>query len=719
MTVLLLLSVLLSTYLIAANQNKENIVIYNREAVITALLYNAFLCWLYAEGASLFDAINSHTASIYWCTIVLIQTLLWFRIRNKVSLKNQAEHFVETTKNLRTNSKIISGFVVFLILFPLFIQAVTVPPNNYDSHYYHLHRILAWINYSNLDFFPTQHIQQLYHNVFAEYMVLNVYLLTGSDQFVNLIQYFAGTGSIIATTLLARQLGMNRQGQFLTAIILITLPIGIFEMTSTQVDYIATFFFISFLYFGFKLISGYSLSTMLAMAGSLGFAAFTKYPTLFYALPFCIYFGIQYLIRYRIKKSIWILSCILLCFAIIFTPFWQRNYSTFQNVLSPDESSVFLTEKLPAEKFGLRYSISGFLKNSSLHFGLPVAAYNTMIEDAIRQIHTLIKVDINEPGLFQDAFLVRYSVHEDTVPNTLHFYSIALLSLSLLFIRGNSRIKLFWTLGLIGFVLFSSILKFQLWSTRTHLPFMAMGTLLIAFSLQSFNRTIRNLLVLLFLLSSQFYVFGNPSKAMLPLAYYGKKVMGHLPVNLCLPSSDRAKYFQPVAANYYDLSIGDDYGCYPLKSIPGYSERIKIINAFDQLGYYENIKKTIFEIPRDEAYFLSQKSRYENYSPFFPYITDEQPHIGLITNKGDGAYFYQAALKAATGNSATIDYIYFRKEFSTLKNYQKAFCYTYILSDDQELALGLIPNEQIDQLYLTQELVLIKLKSALCRKYEY
>lgn len=63
MTVLLLLSVLLSTYLIAANQNKENIVIYNREAVVTALLYNAFLCWLYAEGASLFDVINSHTAS--------------------------------------------------------------------------------------------------------------------------------------------------------------------------------------------------------------------------------------------------------------------------------------------------------------------------------------------------------------------------------------------------------------------------------------------------------------------------------------------------------------------------------------------------------------------------------------------------------------------------------------------------------------------------------
>jgi len=719
MTVLLLLSVLLSTYLITANQNKENIVIYNREAVVTALLYNAFLCWLYAEGASLFDVINSHTASIYWCTIVLVQTLLWFRIRNKVSFKNQVEHFVETTKNLSTNEKIISSFVVLFILLPLFIQAVIVPPNNYDSHYYHLHRILAWINYSNLDFFPTQHIQQLYHNVFAEYMVLNVYLLTGSDQFVNLIQYFAGTGTIIATTLLARQLGMNRQGQFLTAIILITLPIGIFEMTSTQVDYIATFFFISFLYFGFKLISGYSLYTLLAMAGSLGFAAFTKYPTLFYALPFCIYFGIQYLIKYRIKKSIWILSCILLCFAIIFTPFWQRNYSTFQNVLSPDESSVFLTEKLPAEKFGLRYSISGFLKNSSLHFGLPVAAYNTTIEDAIRQIHTLIRVDINEPGLFQDAFMVRYSVHEDTVPNTLHFYSIALLSLSLLFIRGSSRIKLFWILGLIGFVLFSSILKFQLWSTRTHLPFMAMGTLLIAFSLQSFNRTIRNLVVLLFLLSSQFYVFGNPNKPLLPLAYYGKKVMGHLPVNLCLPSSDRAKDFQPVAGSYYDFSIADDYGCYPLKSIPGYSERIKIINAFDQLGYYENIKKTIFEIPRDEAYFLSQKSRYVNYSPFFPYITENQPPIGLITNKGDGAYFYQAALKAATGSNATIDYIYFRKEFSTLKNYQKAFCYTYILSDDQELALGLIPNDQIDQLYQTQELVLIKLKSELCQKYEY
>ncbi len=729
MVALLLLSVFLSVCFIAAIQYKGKPVICSREVFIAALLLNAFLCWLYAEGASLFHAIHNYTALIFWSCVVLVQSLLCFRICKKHGLRFRDFKSGIKVESWSRSEKSVVVFVVLGILLPLLILAIVVPPNNYDSHYYHLHRILAWTQNGNLDFFPTQHIQQLYHNVFAEYIILNVYLLTGSDQFINLVQYLAGIGTIMAITLLARQLGMNRRGQFLTAVILVTLPIGIFEMTSTQVDYIATFFFVSFLYFGYKLLSAYHPVTVICMAASLSFAAFTKYPALFYALPFCIYFGIQFLIRYKIKRSVRILSCILLCFVFIFTPFWQRNYSLFGHVLSPKESSVFFAEKLPAEKFGFKYTLSGFIKNSSLHFGLPFSAINTQLEEQIGHLHHLINVGINEPGLYQDPFMVRYSVHEDTVPNTLHFYCIAILSLFLLFKKensrnggsrnGDSRLKVFWLLAVIGFMIFSSMLKFQLWSTRTHLPFLAMGSILIAFSIQSFSRFFQTSIILVFLISSQFYVLGNPSKPILPVPYYGKILTGHLPVSLCIPAPFHLEDYRAVSDQYYDFTTSDGFGCYPIKGSPDYGERVKINTAIDNLGYYDAIKKTIFDIPRHEAYFMSQKGRFLNYSPFFRHITEEHPHIGLITGKADGAYFYQVSLKAATGITARIDYIYFRKEFSTLRNYQKPFCYSYILSDDTELAKELIPENQIDQLYQTEQLALIRLKTPMCNKYEY
>jgi hypothetical protein len=63
----------------------------------------------------------------------------------------------------------------------------------------------------------------------AEYAIMHFNLLWGSDRFVNFVEFFAMLGSIVGTSLIARQLGAGRRGQALAAIIAATIPEGVLE----------------------------------------------------------------------------------------------------------------------------------------------------------------------------------------------------------------------------------------------------------------------------------------------------------------------------------------------------------------------------------------------------------------------------------------------------------------------------------------------------------
>jgi hypothetical protein len=714
---LLVFSVILLFVLFYLTSARSGFYTNIRVSLILSLIVNAAIIFLYNEAFSAFDGISMRSATLFWLAenLLIGGAIYFLHAKGRISLGGLSSlKALFRLKGVGKTGSIILLVSLVVYILPLLFLALYSPPNNFDSHSYHLNRMLFWINNGNLDHYPTQHIQQLYLNVFAEYLMLDNYLLTGSDQNTGLIQFGAMIGSLAGISLVASKFGMKEKGQLLAAIFLLTLPIGIFESTSTQVDYVACFFFIAYIYFGYDLIEKKPMLSLMGLALSLAFGGSSKYTIFIFALPFTVYFAVRILAKYRIGYALKVLCVAATVLVLTFSAFFYRNYQLFGNMMSPPKENRFYSEAIPVEKYSIRYTLSGIVKNAGLNIGLPNTGINFFMDAKIRQLHDWMGVDIDDLGLRLDPFSVRYSVHEDMVPNTIHFWIIVLAGILLLFFPGRSKIKWFWTLSVLGFVLFCTLLKFQLWSTRTQMPFFAMGAVMVAYVYTELLHWKTAILVSPLLLMSSVFVFGNPNKALVPISLVTRKALAHIPVAICETDSAQGKKFKNYLSDYYNFP--GENGCHTLKKWPEYADRQKAFALLEDVGYYDDDRlSTVFNMSREKAYFLSHTDNYLNFKPLLGHIA-ENKNVGLFFVHEWGFYHYWAAMDMQLEKPGKMDYIRFKKEFMVLKNAQKEFCYDYILADDLDLLKKHIPKENIDKIYRTRIFALVKLKKSGCEK---
>ncbi|MCF2443520.1 glycosyltransferase family 39 protein [Dyadobacter sp. CY345] len=599
-----------------------------------------------------------------------------------------------------------------LYVVPLVLLIAIVPPNNFDAHSYHLSRIIEWLGNGNVDHFPTRHIQQLYHNIFGEYLVMHTFLLAGSDGFAGFVQFFASIGSIFGVSLLAKKLGASTRAQTLCAILLLTLPIGILESTTVQVDYVACFFFISFIYFGHDAIEFPRAETLVAMALSLAFGAFSKYTILMYALPFSIYFGITFFRKLGFTQTIKILGLFTLILTLVFLPFMSRNYQFFGNVLSPVEGYGLEVEKLSVEDFSLLATISGIIKNLSLHLGLPFNNYNVYLEKLITTAHGIIGFNVNDQRYGMDIFTVRFDVHEDMVPNNIHFIILTTSFIALFFASRATRLKWLAFCAFIGFVIFCTMMVFQLWSTRTHMPFFAMGCVVSGILFERLLKSNTVYLSVFLIIASLGYVMGNPSKPLLPLKYYSKKFLNYIPVAICPENEQQEQGVKLRLGSFYETNANES-NCFVLKTNPKENDRQAIFKTLDSLGYYNDEKyETVFELSKEKMYFLSHPGDYENFKEIIPILENVKGNVGILFEKGNGFYHYWAVAQPAKANFGQMKYIGYRPRYAQLENAKKEFNYSYVLGDNPKLLSSCYAKRLIDTVYHSKSFYLAKLKVA-------
>ena len=130
-----------------------------------------------------------------------------------------------------------------------FLTALIYPPNTPDSMSYHMPRVMHWIQNQNVDFYPTSTTRQLYVSPFSEYVILHLQLIVNGDRLANLVQWFSMFGSLIGVSLIARELGGNTKSQIFSALFCATIPMGILQSTSTQTDYVVSFWIVILVYF--------------------------------------------------------------------------------------------------------------------------------------------------------------------------------------------------------------------------------------------------------------------------------------------------------------------------------------------------------------------------------------------------------------------------------------------------------------------------------------
>jgi len=205
-------------------------------AILLGGLVWSFAVALGTEVLSFMSAIDFGSVLAAWVLGTAILLFLLSRLLTFRAIPAQAPlPAIAPTERMVTVVLVIFGALTLLI-------ALVGPPNNWDSQTYHLARIEHWIQNRSLAFYPSAIKRQLAMPYFAETVVLQFRILSGTDRLDNLVQWLAGAGSVIAVGQIALLLGATPPGVALARLTAAALPIGILQSTSTQNDLVVTFF---------------------------------------------------------------------------------------------------------------------------------------------------------------------------------------------------------------------------------------------------------------------------------------------------------------------------------------------------------------------------------------------------------------------------------------------------------------------------------------------
>ena len=367
----------------------------------------------------------------------LVVGILFYFVYKK-NIKFSLIRFTIFNESIELKYKIILCFLFIIILVPLLLLAVFIPPNNWDSMAYHLPRIQHWLQNGNIYPYPTNITRQIATSPLSEYIILNLQLLSSSDFFANLVQYIALINIIFLASLVLKSFQINYKGQIFTIVAICSLPMALFQSTTTQTDLLASFFFLCFVYYLIKLNQPASANNaktiIILIAISLSLGILTKYTVALFAFPLIIY---QLIIFIKAKKILEIKLSIIYLFVIHFfvlAPFLFRNYY-FLGTLTGD--NIFESSMSNAS-LNFRNMASNSIKHIIDFISIPINSYNEILTFISNKLHTLIGVSVDEPGnnWSGSKFIVNNYLNEDTAGSLIHFLFI-ILSFSFIYKSKN------------------------------------------------------------------------------------------------------------------------------------------------------------------------------------------------------------------------------------------------------------------------------------------
>lgn len=435
-----------------------------QEFLVKLWIVYIFFSLLSTEVFSKFNIINRESVVIYHILFTL--GLLVFIKARKLNIT-----FLPI-KKINKSYLIVVILSLLMIIIPLFLIAVYYPPNNWDSMTYHMARVMHWIQNKNVAFYPTNNDRQLYSGPVAEYIILNWMLLINSDLFSNLVQYLSMLGSIFVSTLIVKMFSKDRLAQLLAGILMITIPMGIMQSTTTQNDFVTAFFLINLIYFGLKLArakTSLSLnSDIMFFSVTFALGMLTKNTFIIFAAPFTAYFMFKIFITKR-KILIKLTLTVVTIYLMVNIPQLYRNSVYYGSPLGQTKDVNLLKNQSP----DLKYVLSNLIRNTAMNLGLPNQKYNNAVDNVVYTLHKSLGISSNDPV---NTFLsIKYKtlslVHEDVAGNFIMILLFFVTGVIVFISKKTKPIRPYYYCLTAGWLLFSIVLKWQPWGTRLQLPF--------------------------------------------------------------------------------------------------------------------------------------------------------------------------------------------------------------------------------------------------------
>ncbi|NIM92265.1 MAG: phospholipid carrier-dependent glycosyltransferase [Anaerolineales bacterium] len=514
MLVILPVIAFVTLWLLWANFDRDSS--WRQSALRSAILCGVFGI-LSAEILSLVSGITPLGLGLSWSFLILVAIYALRKQHLKTgSIQLPTIRFPQSW----FDRVLIVGILVIIIITG--VLGLLSPPQSVDSLHYHMSRIAHWAQERSIWHFATGIRVENSLTPGAEILMLHPYVLSQSDYLVNSVQWMAMILSVIGASLIAKQLGGNRKAEIISAVFVVSLPMGIAQASNTLNDYVAAFWVICATSEALNLIRRRTDKDWKSSLVFLSLASSLVYLTKATALPFLAFSGIAVILfilkRDRRRDTIrWVaFGCILI--AVVIAGYLIQNAITYSSLIDVELLNTHRNELIT-----LRGVLSNTVKNAGLHAGTPWQRVNAQIYRIISIIHSKLRIDFSDPRTTSIGFFAinRPITDEAYTGNNLHAYIIlASLFLAVLQRKSIGTLAILYGVAFLGsFVLFSAMYKWQIIGSRYHLPFFVLVSPFVACVVCSFQRQyLNNLVGIILLLSTWPWLFGLRSRPIIPSA---------------------------------------------------------------------------------------------------------------------------------------------------------------------------------------------------------
>ena len=362
---------------------------YRAAFLLSAVAWGTLLT-VFTEVLNIFHSISFQWVSTVWfvaCIIAMCICVIQL-------LRKRSEFYLNLKALAFQRFEAVSLFSILLIVAATGLISLQMPPRIHDSMTYHMSRVAHWVQNQSIDFYPTYILRQLHQAPWSEFAITHFQILSGSDHYANLIQWFSMIGSIIGVSLIAKQLGAFSRGQIFTAALSIPFPLAILEATSTTTDYVVSFWLVCFIYFLMVLERRVSFPYLLGAGCSLGLAILAKATAYIFAFPFLIWFCFGILKKSRVQFLKYVLVIVIVVISINFGHY-SRCFNLYGNPLGPGQESANMDGrwKYTNDVFSVMSVTSNVIRNLALYAGTPYVYINEIIEDGIYSLHNVLGID--------------------------------------------------------------------------------------------------------------------------------------------------------------------------------------------------------------------------------------------------------------------------------------------------------------------------------------
>ena len=436
-----------------------------REVVVAAAAVCGGFLVAITEGLSAIHELRYEPVLVCWCLAAVVAGVLLIRHRFELT------RWVQVSRPAWCNFTLLA--VIIAVVGTAGLLAVVCPPNNWDVTLYHLPRQLQWAQQASVEHFPTQDYRLTVNPPFAEFVGLHLLLLSGTDRLAAVESWAAMVLTLLAVSLVARELGLSHCGQLLAATFAVTIPVGFHEATNGKNDWMVAFWLATTTFWVLRDWTAERVGFAHAMfAGlSLGLLLLTKGTGGVYAVPVALLGGVALVVR---RPSGW-LRTVAVVGVLVFAlnaPHWHRNAAAYGSVSGE-------TFGLANERHDPAVWASGLLRNVTMHLAGPRDSWNWKVEKAVRRWHAALGVAVEEPGTTwsDQPFRTRdRRDHDDQANAPVHVLLLLAVAPGLAYVaaRGGPLWPVYVIAAAGGFVLFCGVFKWQPWHPRLHLPPLAL-----------------------------------------------------------------------------------------------------------------------------------------------------------------------------------------------------------------------------------------------------